>query len=112
MQEMGRQGLEVWDAECLRPHYARTLWHWVERLEARREEARTLVDEKTLRTWLIYMAGSAVAFTRGWISVYQLLGGKARADGSLPLPLTREHLYLKREVHGAGERLPKEESRV
>ena len=34
IREMGRQGLEVWDAECLRPHYARTLWHWVDRLEA------------------------------------------------------------------------------
>jgi cyclopropane-fatty-acyl-phospholipid synthase len=93
MHEMGRHGLEVWDAECLRPHYARTLWHWVDRLEANRDEARRLVGEKTLRTWLIYMAGSAHAFARGWISIYQLLGVKAQADGLAPCPLTREHLY-------------------
>ena len=37
MREMARHGLETWDAECLRPHYARTLWHWVDRLEARRD---------------------------------------------------------------------------
>lgn len=93
MQEMSRQGLEVWDAECLRPHYARTLWNWVERLEASRDEAQRLAGEKNLRIWLIYMAGSAHAFARGWISLYQLLGGKALEDGTLPYPLTREHMY-------------------
>jgi len=92
-EEMSRQGLEVWDAECLRPHYARTLWHWVDRLEARRSEARAMVGEKRLRTWLIYMAGSAHAFTRGWISIYQLLGVKMQPDGAVPYPLTREHIY-------------------
>ncbi len=93
MAEMTRQGLETWDAECLRPHYARTLWHWVDRLEAQREEARRLVGEKRLRTWLIYMAGSAHAFARGWISIYQLLGVKSQTDGQAPCPPTREHVY-------------------
>jgi cyclopropane-fatty-acyl-phospholipid synthase len=92
-EEMARQGLEVWDAECLRPHYEKTLWHWVDRLEARRDEARILVGEKRLRTWLIYMAGSAHAFGRGWMSIYQLLGIKAQPDGLAPYPPTREHLY-------------------
>jgi cyclopropane-fatty-acyl-phospholipid synthase len=92
-REMGRQGLEVLDAECLRPHYARTLWHWVDRLEARRNEARAMVGERTLRVWLIYMAGSAHAFARGWISIYQLLAAKPSADGTLALPLTREYMY-------------------
>jgi cyclopropane-fatty-acyl-phospholipid synthase len=92
-EEMSRQGLEVWDAECLRPHYARTLWHWVDRLEARRDEARSLVGEKRLRTWLIYMAGSAHAFGRGWMSIYQLLGIKTQPDGLAPYPPTREHIY-------------------
>jgi cyclopropane-fatty-acyl-phospholipid synthase len=92
-REMARQGLEVWDAECLRPHYARTLWHWVDRLDARRSEARALVGERMLRVWLIYMAGSAHAFSRGWISIYQLLGAKPLSDGSVPHPLTREYMY-------------------
>lgn len=93
IEQMARQGLETWDAECLRPHYARTLWHWVDRLEASKDAARAMVGEKALRVWLIYMAGSAHAFTRGWISIYQLLGVKARRDGSQPLPPTRAHLY-------------------
>lgn len=93
IEEMSRQGLEVWDAECLRPHYAQTLWHWVDRLEARRDEARAIVGEKRLRTWLIYMVGSAHAFTRGWISVYQLLGIKMQPDGTAAYPPTREHVY-------------------
>jgi len=93
IEEMSRQGLEVWDAECLRPHYVRTLWHWVDRLEARRELARALVGEKRLRTWLIYMAGSAHAFARGWISIYQLLGIKMQPDGAAAYPPTRGHMY-------------------
>ncbi|HTT39464.1 MAG TPA: class I SAM-dependent methyltransferase [Burkholderiales bacterium] len=93
IEEMSRQGLEVCDAECLRPHYAKTLWHWVDRLEARRDDARSLVGERTLRTWLIYMAGSAHGFTRGWISLYQLLGVKTPRDGVASYPLTREHIY-------------------
>jgi cyclopropane-fatty-acyl-phospholipid synthase len=85
--------LEVWDAECLRPHYAKTLWQWVDRLEQRRDDARALVGEKRLRTWLIYMAGSAHAFGRGWISLYQLLGVKALSGNATIAPLTREHIY-------------------
>jgi len=93
MREMSRGGLEVWDSECLRPHYAKTLWHWVDRLEQRRDEARALVGEKRLRTWLIYMAGCAHGFGRGWMSLYQLLGVKTLPGGNSPHPLTRHHVY-------------------
>ena len=37
---MAAQGLEVIDAEALREHYAKTLWHWCERLEANADAAR------------------------------------------------------------------------
>jgi cyclopropane-fatty-acyl-phospholipid synthase len=91
--EMSSQGLEPADVESLRPHYASTLWHWVERLESRKSEARAHVGEKAYRIWRIYMAGSAYAFERGWMSVYQIVAGKPLARGELALPLTREHLY-------------------
>jgi cyclopropane-fatty-acyl-phospholipid synthase len=91
--EMSRQGLECRDVESLRPHYARTLWHWVERLEANREAALAAVGEKIYRIWRIYMAGSAHAFERGWLSIYQVLAGRPAADGTLPLPLTRDYIY-------------------
>lgn len=91
--EMSAQGLESWDVESLRPHYARTLWNWVERLESNREAALSAVGERVYRIWRIYMAGSAHAFERGWMSIYQILAGKPRADGRLELPATREHIY-------------------
>lgn len=93
IEAMALQRLECWDAECLRPHYVRTLWHWVSRLEAKKREAVALVGEKKFRIWQIYMAGSAWAFERGWLSVYQLLAGKAESNGRLCYPLTREHVY-------------------
>jgi cyclopropane-fatty-acyl-phospholipid synthase len=93
MDGIARQGLEVIDAEALREHYARTLWHWVERLEANADAARAEVGEEKYRTWRIYMAGSAHAFERGWLSLWQLLAGKPLRDGRLPHPLTREYIY-------------------
>lgn len=96
LSEMAAQRLETWDAECLRPHYARTLWHWVSRLEANAERARQIVGEKRFRTWRIYMAGSAHAFDRGWISIFQILGARPLPDGTLPYPLTRAHVYAER----------------
>jgi cyclopropane-fatty-acyl-phospholipid synthase len=93
MEAMAQQKLECRDAENLRPHYAKTLWQWVERLEAKQEEARQKVGEKSFRTWQVYMAGSANAFERGWLSIYQLLAGKSLPDGSLAYPLTREFVY-------------------
>jgi cyclopropane-fatty-acyl-phospholipid synthase len=51
------------------------------------------VGEKTYRVWRIYMAGSAHAFSRGWLSVFQILAGRPYPDGALPLPLTRDYVY-------------------
>jgi cyclopropane-fatty-acyl-phospholipid synthase len=86
-------GFDVADIECLRPHYARTLWKWVERLDAHREEAVGIVGEERYRIWRIYMAGSANAFARGWISIYQVLAARPLANGTIDHPLTRTHLY-------------------
>lgn len=93
IEAMSQQNLECVDTESLRPHYAKTLWHWVDRLEARRDEAKQLIGEKKYRIWQIYMGGSAHAFERGWMSLFQILAGKPLADGSLPYPFTREHFY-------------------
>ena len=91
--EMSEQGLESWDVESLRLHYARTLWQWVDRLDTRREAALASVGEKAYRIWRIYMAGSAHAFERGWMSIYQVLAGKPLTNGRLGLPSTREYIY-------------------
>jgi cyclopropane-fatty-acyl-phospholipid synthase len=95
IEGMAAQGLEVIDAEALREHYAKTLWRWCDRLEANADAARAEVGEEKYRVWRIYLAGSAHAFDRGWLSLWQLLAGKPLADGRLPHPLTREYMYGK-----------------
>jgi cyclopropane-fatty-acyl-phospholipid synthase len=93
VEGLAAQGLELVDGEALREHYAKTLWHWVDRLEAKAEAARKEVGEEKFRVWRIYMAGSAHAFDRGWMSLWQLLAGKPLADGRLPHPPTRDYIY-------------------
>ena len=95
LETLSTQGLESWDVESLRPHYAKTLWHWVERLEANRAAAIAAVGEKLYRVWRIYMAGSALGFERGWMSIYQVLAGKPLPGGALELPETREYIYAR-----------------
>jgi cyclopropane-fatty-acyl-phospholipid synthase len=86
-------GFEVRDVEALREHYALTLRNWVQNLETQHGEAVRLTDERTYRTWRLYMAASATSFERGNISVFQALLSKS-ARGKAELPLTREDLYM------------------
>lgn len=87
-------GLECLDAENLRPHYGRTLWEWVRRLDANSEQARKLIGERKYRIWRIYMAGSAFAFDQGWLELWQVLAGKPLAPGVQPnYPYQREYIY-------------------
>jgi cyclopropane-fatty-acyl-phospholipid synthase len=85
-------GFEVRDVENLREHYARTLRHWVKRLERQRSEAIRLADEVTYRTWRFYMAAAAYGFEAGYTSVDQTLLAKPD-HGHTHLPLTRADLY-------------------
>jgi cyclopropane-fatty-acyl-phospholipid synthase len=84
--------LEIEDVEALRSHYALTLEHWVDRLEAHHAEALRHVNEATYRVWRLYMSACALDFRSGEIGVYQVLASK-RANPSAALPLTRRHLY-------------------
>ncbi|TCS73949.1 cyclopropane-fatty-acyl-phospholipid synthase [Sulfuritortus calidifontis] len=93
MQEMAAAGIEPLDAENLRPHYGRTLWEWVNRLEARETEAIRMIGEKRYRIWRIYMAGSAFAFDNNWLALFQILGGKPDAAGRQVYPFNRRHVY-------------------
>ena len=88
----GQAGFEVRDVESLREHYVLTLRHWVQRLEARREEACSVTDEKTYRLWRLYLAGAAHKFRVGQNSVYQVLLSKT-FNGESGLPLTRAGWY-------------------
>jgi len=86
VRAMSEQNLEVIDVESLRFHYAKTLGMWASRLEAARDLARSLVGERRYRTWLIYLAGCAHAFSRGWISLHQILAAKSQRAAMTPVP--------------------------
>lgn len=94
-------GFEVRDVENLREHYELTLRKWVEGLRQNETELRNYVSEKTYRVWLLYMAGSAAAFRRGDIAVYQVLLSRPQ-HGRCRLPLIREDWY---ETGGANHRV-------
>jgi cyclopropane-fatty-acyl-phospholipid synthase len=86
-------GFEVRDVESLREHYALTLRHWVERLEANREEAIRLTSSETFRVWKLFMAGSAQRFRVNKLDLYQALLSKPDHRGASGLPLTRADWY-------------------
>ena len=86
-------GFETRDVESLREHYARTLHHWVSRLEARAPEAASLVGDATYRLWRLYMAASAQSFSDGRIGIVQMLLARPDACGSCSLPSTRHDIY-------------------
>jgi len=93
VKEMGAAGLEVMDVETLRLHYAKTLSHWSQRLEANLDAARAHAADKRLRIWRVYLAGCAHAFERNWVTIHQVLALKADDPARNPLPWTRNYIY-------------------
>jgi cyclopropane-fatty-acyl-phospholipid synthase len=89
---MERSKFEILDVEALRPHYAKTLRHWVARLERQHQRALEHVNEATYRIWRLYMAASAMEFESGELGVYQIVATPQRRH-SAGLALTRRHLY-------------------
>lgn len=80
----------ILDVENLRLHYARTLAHWRERFEAEKDAVRALYDDRFVRTWRLYLAGSEASFLMGALQLFQIVF--ARSDDN-SVPLTRQHLY-------------------
>jgi cyclopropane-fatty-acyl-phospholipid synthase len=83
-----RAGFEVRDVESLRENYHLTLLAWLENLRAHRASAVELVGEERVRTWELYIAGSAAAFNTGHIGIHQTLAIKPD-NGRSGLPRIR-----------------------
>jgi cyclopropane-fatty-acyl-phospholipid synthase len=84
-------GFEVLDVENLRCHYARTCHAWVQRLQANEPECLKHVDPETFRTWVLFLAASAVKFDEGFLGLHQVLlskRGRRRQH-----PMTRDYMY-------------------
>jgi cyclopropane-fatty-acyl-phospholipid synthase len=109
LSEMADAGLEMVDTENLRPHYARTLWAWSDALEAKLPEAKEVLAadgdpeqaDKTLRAFRLYLAGCAMSFEQGWVSLHQMLATRPAGPlktaewptGPLQYPFRRDYMY-------------------
>ncbi|WP_426189563.1 class I SAM-dependent methyltransferase [Massilia sp. DWR3-1-1] len=88
---MQEGGLEVRDVENLRRHYARTCALWTDNFEHKADRIRQLTDARRFRIWHVYLAGCSYAFEHDWISLYQIVCGKA---GRAPaMPWSRRPMY-------------------
>ena len=109
LRDMAHGGLEMVDTENLRPHYARTLWAWSDALEAQLDAAQRVLAStsnaarsgKILRAYRLYLAGSAMSFEQGWISLHQILAVRPSGDTSVGVmkgaqssyPFRRDYIY-------------------
>lgn len=91
--------LSVIDVENLRLHYAKTLDAWQQRFEENAAEIEDMMDERFVRSWRLYLAGSKAAFTSGQLQLFQLLF--TRDDNNM-LPWSRQHVYQPDETGDSG----------
>ena len=89
IQLLDAEGFEIHDVEQLRPHYAKTLAHWLKRFESHLPIIVPMVGEGLARAWRLYLAGSQIAFEMGGLSVYQILVSPRQITGKSSVPLTR-----------------------
>ncbi len=59
--------------EGLQSDYARTIGYWIERFDARWEDAVRLAGIEHARIWRLYLRAARQGFETGWASVYQVL---------------------------------------
>ncbi len=83
-------GFSILDVENLRLHYAKTLEHWLEKFEQAQDRIGTMFDEKFIRAWRLYLAGSIAAFAAGSLQLFQVLFARPHKND---VSWTRAHLY-------------------
>jgi cyclopropane-fatty-acyl-phospholipid synthase len=82
----------ILDVENLRLHYARTLRAWLALFEAASGQVRAMFDEKFVRMWRLYLAGSVAGFTTGTLQLFQVVFAPGESND---VPMTRAHLYTR-----------------
>lgn len=80
----------VLDVENLRLHYAQTLRHWLARYERATDRVLAMFDDRFVRAWRLYLAGSVAAFTTGSLQLFQVSFARPQHNG---IAWTRAHLY-------------------
>lgn len=89
MPSIEKAELLVSDIEILPMHYAHTLRHWRERFIANKDKAIALYDERFVRMWEFYLAGSEMAFTHESFFIFQMQIVKKRTA----VPDNRDYIY-------------------
>lgn len=84
--------LSVLDVENLRLHYARTLRHWMDLYEGAADRVAGMFDEKFVRMWRLYLAGSIAAFTTGTLQLFQVVFAPGTNNN---VPWTRDYIYAR-----------------
>lgn len=107
LRHLSQGGLEALDVENLRPHYARTLWAWSDSLESQLDAAQRILTgdngARSLRAYRLYLAGCAMGFEQGWISLHQILAAHDVVQGNSheldypegqAYPWRRDYMYV------------------
>ena len=77
------------DIENLRPHYARTLQHWLERFEKSAARVSERFGPEFVRLWRLYLSGAVAGFRSGSLQHYQIVFAQPDCHR---LPITRARL--------------------
>ncbi len=86
----------VLDVENLRLHYALTLGEWLQRFEQNAKQVEEMLDERFVRAWRLYLAGSKAAFTSGQLQLFQVLFAREQDND---IPWSRKHQYANPASH-------------
>lgn len=89
---LSKRDFAVLDVEDLRLHYERTLAHWLERFEKNAAEVERRFDERFVRMWRLYLAGSQASFHTSSLQLWQVAFARARSNA---IPWTRANLYAR-----------------
>lgn len=82
--------MAVLDVENLRLHYERTAGEWLRRFERHAAEVERMFDERFVRAWRLYLAGTTIAFRVSLLQLFQVVFARERHNG---MPWTRAHVY-------------------
>ena len=92
MQIFEPWNLSILDVENIRLHYARTLRQWMDLYEGASDKVAEMFDEKFVRMWRLYLAGSIAGFTTGTLQLFQVLFAPGQSND---VPWTRDYIYAR-----------------
>ena len=86
--------LSVLDVENLRPHYAKTLEHWLARFKKSEQQITEMFNPEFMRAWRLYLAGAVAGFRVGTLQLFQVVFARTACQKT---SWTRAHLYAKEQ---------------